>query len=67
MDLALNLYYNSQVWLGTKEAGFSFDLAADWPAPGFQLDSGALDVQATPMKTVIIWSMQMERFVAPSS
>ena len=42
MDLALNLYYNSQVWLGTKEAGFSFDLAADWPAPGFQLGFGRI-------------------------
>jgi hypothetical protein len=51
LSVALNLYYNSQLWTNQGQNGsgyFVFNHDADWPAPGWCLGFGKI-VQVEPL------------------
>jgi hypothetical protein len=45
LDLALDLFYNSDIWHKGANGELTYDMDADWPGPGWSLNFGKLEVR----------------------
>jgi hypothetical protein len=49
LDLALDLFYNSDIWHKGSNGELTYDMDADWPGPGWSLNFGKLVVSCSEL------------------